>query len=113
MQLEVEGEVQALRYRGLQRGKGHMHPAVQQAVAAAGLEVQGLAVQARIKRIAEATDIPDAHRQEWLLEAVVGEALADAVIGRHQNLPADLAVALVQPRLVDAPGAQFGVHAAD
>ena len=105
LQLEVEGKVQTLAIDAVQRRQGRMHTTAEQAIGTAGGKGQLAAIEAQLEVVLDAPDIADADAEEGRLEAVVGVILADAVLRRQLEVAADLVVAVVQARLVDATAA--------
>ena len=70
----------------LQHGQDRLVPVGDQQALAVGREAQGLAIEAQLQIIADATDIADADREERLLEAVEAEVVAQAQARRQAEL---------------------------
>ena len=87
-----------------------MHAAAHPVELGAGLERHFLLIHAQLQTTIDTTDITDAHHQERRVEAVVVKVLVDPPMRRELEAAADTAFGVEQPRLVDAAGAQFGVH---
>lgn len=87
-----------------------MHTLTQPIHLGARFELQALAAQFQLQRVFDATNIADTHRQKRRVKAVIGIVFGDAQLRRQLETPADAVVGMEQPRLVDAPCAQLGLH---
>ncbi len=112
LQLEVKGKLQTLAVHAIHVGQRRMHAIGQQAIGAAGGKRQIAAIEAQLEVVLDAANVADADRQKSRFEAVVGEIFRDAVLRRQLEVTADLVIAVIQPRLVDAALALFGEHIA-
>ena len=112
LQLEVKGKLQGLSALAIQRGQRRMHTGTKALLGAAGSKTQVHAIETQLQVIADATDIADAHREEGLAKLVQTQLIAQAQTRRQLEGTADLVVAAVQQRLVDAPRPLLGGHRA-
>ena len=108
LQLEVEGKIQALAIDAVQRRQGRMHATAEQAIGTAGGKGQLAAIETQLEVVLDTTNVADAHTEESRFKAVVTIVFADAVLRRQLEVAADLVVAVVQARLVDAAAALLG-----
>ncbi|MNK87794.1 hypothetical protein D3C87_1077370 [compost metagenome] len=77
---------------------------------AARNEVQVLAVEFKLQRVFDTTNVADANGEERLVEPVIGEIFLDAQLNRQGKVAADAVVGMEQPRLVNPSGTQFGLN---
>ncbi|MNS20332.1 hypothetical protein D3C72_520670 [compost metagenome] len=112
MQAQVKTESQLRGLFGVQRRQCHVHALTQPADLATGNEVQALAVELEFQGIFDTTDVADANGEKRRVEPVIGKVFLDSEPRRQRKKPTDAIVGMKQPRLVNPPGAQLGLHLA-
>ncbi|EJT85365.1 hypothetical protein PPS11_10913 [Pseudomonas putida S11] len=111
MQCQIETIAEFTRLQAVQPRQAGVHAAAHPVEPGTGFERYFLLADAQLKAVLDAADIADTHHQERLVEAVVVEILVDTPAFRELEAATDTALGVEQPGLVDATGAQFGVHA--
>ena len=110
LQAQIKAERQFRGFAGVERWQRHPYPLAEPADLRTGNKVQALAVEFQFQGVFDAANVADADRKKRCIELVVDEVFLDAQLRRQGEMPVDAVIGVEQPRLVNAPGAQFGLH---
>ncbi|MNC59237.1 hypothetical protein D3C75_1090330 [compost metagenome] len=110
LQCQIETVVEPAGLLAIQLRQRDVHATAQPVQPGTGFKRQALVIDVEFQGIFNAADVADANHQKRLVEAVVIEVLVDAPALRQLETPRKTPLGMEQPRLVDTPLTQFGVH---